>query len=333
MSENKSWDIAPKAQNAKTTASRAEKIKAKPAPARRSIDAMGSRPPVAPTRSAPTRRDAVREPARMPRIPLGRRRRIKRTRLLIRVGIGVLIIFALAEVAVWQPALRVTAVSVEGAGAEGIQKFVTGKLTGSQYVVLPNNSIFFVPETRIRAAILAAFPDIEAVSITPSGLNTLVLKTTGRGTVLWWCGLPESVTPTCYQVDAKGFVFAPVASGENLASSSTLTLYGGLGEAPSGTTPPVGSTLLHAEKLPALIQFIKALRALGADIVSVTLRGDEADIYTQAGTRITYVLGREQAAINLATSGFPSFSVNDGSLLYVDLRFDSKVFFKKKDAK
>jgi hypothetical protein len=74
------------------------------------------------------------------------------------------------------------------------------------------------------------------------------------------------------------------------------------------------------------------MRTLGADIVSIDIRGDEADLYTRAGTRITYVLGREQQAAGLAASAFPTLKLNDGSLLYVDLRFDSKVFFKKKGA-
>lgn len=332
MSENKSWDIAPKARPSTVLPPRAQKPKpAPPPPARRSMDAIAPRIKASAPRIVPTRREAVREPVRGPRVPLGRRRRIKRTRLLILIGTVTLVLVALGEVALWQSPLRVSTVTVEGPGAEIVQHFVEEQLAGSRYLIVPNNSIFFIPEARIRAAVLRTFPDIDAVSIAPSGLTTLALKTTGRATVLWWCGTSTDVVgSSCYQTDAKGFVFAAVPAEEHTASSSTLTLYGALVEPPSGTTPPIGSSLLSAEKLPALIQFIKALRGLGADVVSVTLRADEADIYTKAGTRITYVLGREQAAVNLATSGLPTLNVNDGSLLYVDLRFDSKVFFKKK---
>jgi hypothetical protein len=242
------------------------------------------------------------------------------------------LILVVIEVVLWQPFLRVRTVAVEGPGADAIQKFVEGQLSGSRYAVVPNNSIFFIPENRIRAAVLTAFPEIEAVSIAPSGLNTLVLKSTGRATVLWWCGVPDA-SVECYHADAKGLVFSEVPPEERAAASSTLVVHAPLAPAPAGTTPPRGSFIAGAERLPALIQFIKALRGLGADIVSVTIRDDEADIYTRAGTRITYVLGREQAAANLAASGLPALNLNDGSLLYVDLRFDSKVFFKKKDAK
>ncbi len=76
---------------------------------------------------------------------------------------------------------------------------------------------------------------------------------------------------------------------------------------------------------------MKALRVLNADVRSVDMRSDEADIYTRGATRITYVMGKEQQAANLAATAFPTLNLNDGSLLYVDLRFEGKVFFKKKE--
>jgi len=68
---------------------------------------------------------------------------------------------------------------------------------------------------------------------------------------------------------------------------------------------------------------------LNVSITTIDLRGDEADLYTPQHTRITYVLGKETVAAQLAHSAFPTMSVNDGSLEYVDLRFDGKVYFKK----
>ena len=81
-----------------------------------------------------------------------------------------------------------------------------------------------------------------------------------------------------------------------------------------------------------MLRFVKTLKSLGANITSVEIRGDEADLYTTYGTRITYVLGREQQAASLAATAFPSLTLSNSSLLYVDLRFDSKVFFKKRDS-
>jgi hypothetical protein len=64
-------------------------------------------------------------------------------------------------------------------------------------------------------------------------------------------------------------------------------------------------------------------------VVAFVIRGDEADLYAQSGTRITYVLGREEVTTQVAESAFPSLNLDDGSLEYVDLRFEGKAYFKK----
>ena len=49
------------------------------------------------------------------------------------------------------------------------------------------------------------------------------------------------------------------------------------------------------------------------------------------GTRVTYVLGDEQNAFTALTSARDDLNLADGSLEYVDLRFDGKVYLKKKE--
>ena len=71
---------------------------------------------------------------------------------------------------------------------------------------------------------------------------------------------------------------------------------------------------------------------LGADVASLAFRDDEVDLRTRAGTRITYVLGREDAALTLAQSGLKDLNLNDGSVEYVDLRFENKLFVKRRGA-
>ena len=94
----------------------------------------------------------------------------------------------------------------------------------------------------------------------------------------------------------------------------------------------LGASVTGAKYIPELLRFAKTLKSLGAIVTSVQLRGDEADLYTVYGTRITYVLGREQQAATLAATAFPSLTLSNNSLLYVDLRFDSKIFFKKRES-
>ena len=229
----------------------------------------------------------------------------------------------------WQPWFRVQTVQAEGAKAMEVQTFVMNDLAGTRYLVLPKNSIFFIPDKALRAHVLAAFPTIEAVSITPAGVTTLKIVSSERASVVWWCGSsPDAPVSPCYRTDGAGLIFEQVTPEESMASSSMLFVYAPLSE--SGSITPIGNSVLGPARMAPMIQFVKAMRTLGADVTAIAIRGDEADIYTRANTRITYVLGREQQAAGLATSAFPSLNLNDGSLLYVDLRFDSKVFFKKK---
>lgn len=261
------------------------------------------------------------------RTPLKARRKQARKRILIILATALLVLFAIAEFVLWQPWLRVETVTATGPDSEQVQAFVKDRLSGARFFLVPRSSIFFIPEEEIRTDILAAFPEVAAVTLSPSGLTTLSIEGTGRASVMWWCGTAIDMPfGSCYQTDSQGLVFAEVPLEQRYATDSVLSLYAPLAE--SGET--VGNTVLHAAALPQLIQFVKAMRALNANVVSVAIRSDEADLYTSAGTRITYVLGRETQAAALAASGFPTLNLNDGSLEYVDLRFDAKIFFKKK---
>ncbi len=285
-----------------------------------------------PKRAVPTKRESVRAASRgAPRTPLKRRRQRARRTWLVLIGIVVVLLALGMEVVLWLPTFRVQAVQSEGPSSTEIQSFVLNDLSGTRFLILPRNSIFFLPEAQLRAHILASFPNVEAVSIAPRGLNTLAVTTSERGAAFWWCGTSLGAPlASCYQSDANGFVFAPVVLEAAQASTSMLSMYAPLTDTNQASSSPLGMTIKKSSSLPGLLQFVKAIRSLNADVVSVDIRDDEADLYTQAGTRITYVVGHEQKAANLAASSFPSLNLNDGSLLYVDLRFDSKVFFKKR---
>ncbi len=335
MSERKSWDITP---NRRPPARPAQPV-SRAQPARRFEDIRPApkkaerapQPSARPSASVPTRREAARKPGpAAPRTPLSARRKQARRRSLQALLIAVAVLLLIAEALLWQGWLRISTVDATGPAADAIKAFVQKDLSGTRFLIVPKNSIFFVPERQIRADVLAAFPAIEAVSIHPEGLTALSIESTRRASVLWWCGTATDAPSTsCYQADAQGLVFAEVPLDQRFATDSALTLYAPLAKEPANGSP-VGDAIANSQALPQVIQFVKAMRSLGANVVSVAIRGDEADLYTAAGTRITYVIGREEQAANLAAAGFGSLNLNDGSLEYVDLRFESKIFFKKK---
>lgn len=330
MSERRSWDIQPKARKAQAPA---------PTPVARPKRSMDMRAPARKPAAAPT---PVTVPASKknvtisrkktakaePKEPLKKRRKKAKKALFIALGIVTVLFLALLVYLSWLPALRVSAVQADGPRAQEVKQIVETGLQGTHGFVLPRNSLFFIPEEDIRARILDAHPDIEAVSIRAEGLTTLSVSTTVRAEAYVWCGTSTEVTfGACFSANAEGLIFAPVPP-EVASTSAALRIYapivGQQGES------PVRARIESADRIPGVLLFVKAMRTLGADVTALAFRADEADLYTEAGTRITYVLGREEQAAGIAASAFPQLSLNDGSIQYVDLRFPGKAYFKRR---
>lgn len=323
MSEKKSWDIAPR----KRVVERVE-------PARREPRVMRDmQPRVAKVEhvSIPVqkkdvtlvRRKQVRAPAPA---PLKKRRREKKKFFLYILGGIVFALCALALYLIWLPALRIQDVAVQGPHADEAVARVQQGITGTHALVVPRNSLFFIPEQRIRADILNAYPDVETVSFSAHGLTTLVLTLTPRTPVFSWCGVDETALGGCFSATAEGFVFAPQFD-TGAPGGEILRVYAPLDR--DVRDSPIRAHVIEASRIPEALRFVEALRALGIDVVSLFIRGDEADLRTASGFRITYVLGHEQDAITVATSIFPEHLRVDGEAQYVDLRFPGRAFFKR----
>ena len=306
--------------------------------------------PLTPKRSAP-RRQEVREQPRVethlvqaPVLPrtrrtvsnkgigsLKERRRSKRNKVFRFFAFALLILIALGIVLLWQPFLRVQSVEATGPHSDELPTFVQTNLQGTRYSIFPKNSIFFVPAEEIRNDILQHYPDVEAVSLSPSGLTAVSVSTTGRANAFWWCGTTYSLDHTnCFETDTNGKIFNAIDASSTTASTTPFIMFG-LYTGSVSPTSPLGGVIGNSSKLPDMLRFVKALKGLGAPVVAAQIRDDEADLYTTSGTRITYVLGREVQAAQLAATAFPSLDVQGSSLLYVDLRFASKVYFKKRE--
>ncbi len=283
--------------------------------------------PVAAPVPASTRNVTIargKKPVRETRAPLKKQRKAKLKVLLIGLVVIFCVLVCASLYALWQPALRMHDVKVHGPHAEDIQAIARGRLQGTHVFIVPRNSLFFIPENEIRAYVLDAFPDIEAVSISAEGLNTLALTATPRSQAFLWCGTaPDLSDGTCYETNAEGLIFAQSTDMGNLS----LKVYGSI-EGQTGESP-LRAHIAYASRVPDALRFVKAMQQLNGKVVSLALRGDEADLYTEGGTRITYVLGREEQAASTAASIFPQLNLNNGSVQYVDLRFEGKGYVKR----
>ncbi|MBT9175554.1 MAG: Cell division protein FtsQ [candidate division WS2 bacterium] len=268
---------------------------------------------------------------------LKKRRRSRRRHLLIALAVFLLIVSGALIWGFWQSAVRISHIQIFGAD-QSFAAYATNAMQGSYLGMIPRDSTFFFPASRIRANILAAHSDIAAVSIFRDGLTGISIKINDRAPIARWCGSTLDATrlnlgADCYLFDASGVIFAPAATSTQ--TINTFILYAPL-EGTRGGPPvaseiaPLRATIAQAEKLPAAFDFARQLDTLGSPVTHVVLRDDEVDDYLTSGTRITYVLGKEHTAFTALVSARDNLNLTDGSIEYIDLRFDGKVYFKRK---
>ena len=255
------------------------------------------------------------------------RKRASRLRATVLWGTFSIVLVGGAVYGFYEPAVRVAEITVSGPHAESFEILSREVFTGTYAFLAPRDSIFFLPESGIRQAVENAYPDIAAVSVSRTGFDSISVYAIPRSPAFLWCGTePSQDYETCYEADAEGFVYAlSVAS-----SSPLLRVYATLGSIPA-TSSPIRSHVESASIIPNTLRLIRALRELHAPISSLRIRGDEADLFIdESGTRITYVIGEEEAAAALAAAALPSLALTDGSIDYVDLRFTGKAYVKRK---
>jgi hypothetical protein len=247
-------------------------------------------------------------------------------------------IFLLFCAGVWglrQPAVRISHIEISN-GDQSLATIATETMQGNYLGIIPRDSIFFFPASSIRADILAAHPEFAAISISRNGMTGLSITAETRVPIARWCGAQRSdlnatssrsdlgAQEDCYLFDANGFIFA--TSSEDSPVNSFL-IFGTL----ANLNNPIGSTLSSANELPAAFNFARQLSSFGSSVSSIVFRSDEVDDYLASGTRITYVLGDEQNAFTALSSAQNDYNLTDGSIEYIDLRFDGKMYVKKKN--
>src|SRR3989344_1776407 len=98
------------------------------------------------------------------RARLGERRRNRRRRILIASLILLLLLLTVIIYGLQQNAIRVSSINVNDSDSL-LSAYAEDAIKGNYFGIIPRNSVFFFPEERIRADILATHSDIAAVSI------------------------------------------------------------------------------------------------------------------------------------------------------------------------
>jgi len=258
-----------------------------------------------------------------------------------------------------QSAVRISEVNFFNLPAQAganpaLAESVKSAIQGSYLGLVPRDSIFFFPEEKIRSRVLASDTGILAVSIFRKGFTGLSIKVDMRVPVGRWCGVSRfdlnasssrsNLNADCYVFDADGFIYALSAS--TTETLNPFVLYAPLdsarGEPPVvSEVEPLRATIANADELPSAFDFARQLATFGSPVTTIAIHDGEVDMYLSSGlpstksdlvlgTRVTHVLGDEQNAFTALTSAKEKFNLADGSVDYVDLRFDGRVYLKRR---
>lgn len=231
--------------------------------------------------------------------------------------------------------IEITGNKVEN--TEALETTVKKEITGKYLWIFPKANILFYPEDNIKENLSREFNRLEDISLVIKN-QILTVSLTERTALYTWCGETMNLEEEkCYFIDDAGYVFAeaPYFSGEVY-----FKFYGPISI--KGSTP-IGAYFL-SDIFQKLISFKDALSGMGLkpvilykdkeeneDIKIFLSRGNTSstgpEIIFKANSDLEILAENLQTA--LTTEPLQSdFKNKYSSLLYIDLRFGNKVYYK-----
>jgi len=242
--------------------------------------------------------------------------------------------------------LRLTTFSLLGQTSQdlsALKQTVREQLDGYYLGLVPQNSVFFFSQDNLTVLLKRKFPGLQTVEIASPDLNTLAIKVTDRETKVLWCnGLASQ--KRCYYLNDEGRVYQ---SAPNFSESIILEFNS------STTVTKLNSLVIDPIDLERAKLFLSFLKSTLTDwpssgsiyklaYVNVSpLRDFEAVMVSASNpddvTQSWKLLFNTGAPVEQLITNFHSL-IKDPVLAknwkhpdYLDLRFDSKAFYKFKN--
>lgn len=238
------------------------------------------------------------------------------------------------------PIFQITTITISGTRVldeQELHSIVDAELSEYYLHVIPKRNGLIIPKKAIMQMLYDTFPRIKHISISSPATNELALAITERESISLWCGVsvPKDLNDlSCFYLDENGYVFskAPYFSG-----NIYLRFFGPLSDIGDD---PIGKNFLDAVSFHNILQFQDGTTALGLP-PSAFIVGDTeydfllADKIDENKDKIIIsdlsILPRtlDNLASALAVEPLKSDVVKKfDSLLYIDLRYGDKVYYK-----
>lgn len=237
--------------------------------------------------------------------------------------------------------LNISAVEVRGnrvIDSRDIREVAQGELSGNYLWVFPKTNLFIYPKRAIFRTLETKYKRLTDISLEIENRKTLIIKVEERTPGYTWCGFAPSPTPIteekCFFLDESGYIFdtAPYFSG-----GVYFKFYG---NTEHNDGDPTGTHFFGAN-FHKLTLLKDALISMGLKPIYAYVDNTNLKISLEPGanapstpelylkTNADFAKMAENLETALSTEPLLSdFKKKYSSLLYIDLRYGNKVFYK-----
>ncbi len=291
----------------------------------------------------PQGRRLMRDDLRPSHIVQRKRKKAKRVALVISLLVC-LLVGSMVYISRLQ-SLKISSVEVVGnkvIDSDEVNDIVTKTLSGNYLFVFPKNNFLIYPNRELLNVLETTFPRAEYITTSLEN-QKLIIEMKERGGRFLWCGEIPTETPTeeeCYFTDGRGYIFD---KSPYFSDNVYLKIYG-IRE--SGSESIVGSKILSEEAFLKVVNLRAVLYEKGVQSTRLFLKPDgDYEFYLahssdEGVTRPKILFSKNSDFLTIANNLISAleneplktdFKEKYSSLLYLDARFDNKVFFKFKE--
>ena len=260
-----------------------------------------------------------------------KKKKRKQTIRIVGISLLVIIIVAVPIYLLRTQRFLISSVVVSGNNVtpiEDIQKIVTNKINGNYLLIFPKSNDLLYPKSSIIKTLLQDIPRLSSVNVSLINPHTLSISVVEHEPFALYCtNVSDPSDPSgCFFLNKDGYIFseAPAFSGGVYFVYTNDPVF----------DVPLRQSFLNKSIFDELPTFITSLHDLGLVPLIFVDKGDEYDLVLASGATVMWKASSDLGTIYSDLQSFlsdPSFTKEKaelGKLLYIDLRFGNKVFYK-----
>lgn len=271
-----------------------------------------------------------------------KKHKILRRKIFFLICFFILILVGLSFLSKWEY-ININNIQITGnkvIETKMIESVVKEKIAGNYLWFFPKTNFLLYPKWEIKRELADKFKKLKDISLSVQNFKTLNISLTERTALYTYCGITPPETndnnQKCYFVDDSGFIFdeAPYFSGEVYLKFYGVTSING--DNPSGS-------YFFQPNFSKLISMKGTLEKIGIKpVVFFIDESGDIKIFLSSSTSQPgpFVIFKDDADFNQTVENLQSvltteplqteFKTKYSSLLYIDLRFGNKVYYKFK---